>query len=645
MVKLTLSTLLALVAGIAGYLLTIDDVADAQLQTVMMQAVWLPTVGMAVMVGMLLSSSGVLIQTSLDNDFASPSTLGVASGALLGAVLSRVFIADADLMTVWAAACLGGAVLALIVLLVSRLIGGGQLPIVLVGMALGLGAGAIASVFLLYFEHETDGLFLWGSGQVLQSSAQPFETMVIPSVTMLLVTSVLLPKLSLLQLGEVHAQSLGMAVGRWRWLFLALAVGQAALATAMAGMIGFIGLMAPHLARYLSVSFRQGRSIRGIWLASLLVGALLVVMAEWSSRSLLFLGYRLPTGAFAALLGAPFFLVLLFGRSGQALAATEQQVIGLRPLIRLKPVWALTWLSLLLVATVWFWHPPAQSIGAQWVSNRLWLAGLAGFALAFGGTLLQTLFRNPLASPDISGVSTSAVLFIACLLVVFPGAGQIWLTVAGLVGALLVTLLLSWGIKRKLSVSQLALFGIVISAFTGTATHILLTFGSTTSSVTLMWLSGSTYGASLENIAPLAVACVLMLALSIPMLRRLDILPLGEVIPQVLGIALKPYRLLLLFIAAVLTAMAISSVGAISFVGLLAPHCARLLGLYRHNSLLPAAGMTGAILLIWADGIGRSLMPPSEIAAGLVVSILGSVYFLLLLLIGYRKQRFKPQEV
>ena len=96
---------------------------------------------------------------------------------------------------------------------------------------------------------------------------------------------------------------------------------------------------------------------------------------------------------------------------------------------------------------------------------------------------------------------------------------------------------------------------------------------------------------------------------------------------------------MLLGVAALLTAIAISTVGAISFVGLLAPHCARLLGLYRHVHLTPAAGLTGASLLIWADGVGRSVMPPSEIAAGLVVSILGSLYFLLLLLIGYRKQR------
>lgn len=640
MVKVWSFSLLALTLTVSGYLFSTSPVSDLTLAGVMMQTIWLPTVGMAIITGALLASSGLLIQTTLENEFASPSTLGVASGALLGAVLTRVFVPDSGLLMIWGAAFLGSVLVAMIVMLVSRLIGGGKLPVILVGMAIGLGAGAIASVFLLYFEHETDGLFLWGSGQVLQSSPEPLKTVWVPAIITLLLAAMVLPKLSLFQLGETHAHSLGIAVNRWRWLILSLAVAQSSLAIAIVGMVGFIGLMAPHLARYICVMNRMGRKVALLWGMSLVVGALLVIAAEWCSRSLLFLGYRLPTGAFAAFLGTPFFLVLLFGRSGRALAATEQQVVGLRPLVRLKPVWTLCILAFLLLLTILFWAEPPGALGSEWVLNRLWLAGLAGFALAFGGTLLQTLFNNPLASPDISGVSTSAVLLIACLLVVFPGAGQGWLMIAALAGALSVIGLLFWGINQQLSVSQLALFGIVISAFTGTATHILLTFGSATSSVTLMWLSGSVYGASADSILPLGATLAVALVMSVPLLRSLDVIPLGEVIPQVVGVALKPYRLLMLAVAGVLTAISISCVGAISFIGLLAPHCARLLGLYRHTHLIPAAGITGAILLIWADGLGRTLMPPSEIAAGLVVSILGSVYFLLLLLIGYRKTTF-----
>lgn len=639
-VKTISAALFILGLGVSGYLLTIHPVSDPVLKQIMLDSIWLPTVGIALLIGALLASSGMLIQVTLDNDFASPSTLGIASGALLGAVVTRVFIPESGLVLLWIAAFIGSVIISLAVLMISRLIGGGKLPVVLIGMAIGLGAGAVASVFLLYFEHETDGLFLWGSGQVLQSSAELIHSVSFPTLVILLLSGFILPKLALFQLGETHAHSLGLSVNRWRWLILLLAIAQAALATAIAGMIGFIGLMAPHLARYLSVNRKRGHTIVSLWILSLIIGALLVLLAEWCSRSLLFLGYRLPTGAFAALLGAPFFLMLLFGRSGRALAATEQQVIGLRPLLRWQPLRVMTILVVVLMATVIYWREPTGAMGAEWVTNRIGLAGLAGFALACGGVLLQTLFRNPLASPDISGVSTSAVLFIACLLVVFPGATQGWLTVVALLGALLVTGLLFWGIKQQLSVSQLALFGIVISAFTGTATHILLTFGSSTSAVTLMWLSGSTYGASLDSIIPLAITLVVSLLIAAPLLRSLDIMPLGESIPLVVGVPLKPYRLLMLAIAALLTAISISYVGAISFVGLLAPHCARLLGLYRHVMLIPAAGLIGASLLIWADGLGRSLMHPSEIAAGLVVSILGSLYFLLLLLIGYRKHRY-----
>nr|BBJ32541.1 iron ABC transporter [Alteromonas sp. K] len=652
-----LAMLSALGLGIWGYLATHPIIHDAELLAVMMQSIWVPTALMAVLTGALFASSGLLIQTTLDNDFASPSTIGIASGALLGAVLVRMLLPDATLYAVWLGAFSGAAFLSMLVLLVSRLIGGGKLPVILIGMALGLGAGAIASIFLIYFENQTDGLFIWGSGQVLQTSTSALETTALPMLALLFGSLLIIPKLSLFVLGDAHAKSLGLAVNRWRWLILFLAIAQASLATALVGMIGFVGLMAPHLARYLvhyskqrgskqkDNSTRQqiaSHTLFPHWLFTLVVGAMLVLFAEWCSRSLLFLGYRLPTGAFTALLGAPFFILLLLHRNGRALAATESQSIGIKPLLKARAGITLSVLFVLLVASVNYWLPASSTDeffqgSHTWTQHRILLAGLAGFGLACAGTLLQTLFRNPMASPDISGVSATSVLVIACLLVLFPAANQFLLSLASLIGAGVVVFLLSKGLKHQLSVSQVALIGITITAFAGTATHILLTFGSSTASVTLMWLTGTTYAASMDQLVPLISVLIIAALAIVPFLRDLDILPLGETIPGVLGIPVIKRNRWLLGIAALITAICVASVGAISFVGLLAPHCARLLGLYRHQHLLPAAGMTGAILLIWADGLGRTLLAPNEIAAGLVVSMLGSLYFLLLLLIGYRK--------
>lgn len=639
---------------LVGYLNTHPSIPDAALAASMLQYIWLPTAAMALLTGALFASSGFLIQTSLDNDFASPSTIGIASGALLGAVVVRVFVPDADFVGVWLGAFLGATTLSLLVLSISRLVGGGKLPIVLIGMALGLGTGALGSIFLLYFEHQTDGLFVWGSGQVLQTSDETVTAAAMPILLLLASTGLVLPKLSLLVLGDTHASRLGLAVQRWRRLALLLAIAQAATATAVVGLIGFVGLMAPHLARYLALlqtAMHRPASQPSLvpqWLLSLLVGALVVLAAEWCSRSALFLGYRLPTGAFTALLGTPFFVWLLLRQQGRALAATEQQKITFAPLLRLPPMAVLLGLVGLLVASVGYWLP-AFNLGidsasatafagsGMWITQRIALAGFAGFGLACAGTLLQTLFNNPMASPDISGVSAMSVLVIACLLLVFPAASTLAITIAALLGAGAVIALLGWGLQRQLSIAQVALLGITLTAFAGTATHILLTFGSTTASVTLMWLTGTTYGATSAQLLPLIALLIVCTAIITPFLRDLDVIPLGGTLAGSLGIAVARRNRLLLAVAALLTAICVANVGAISFVGLLAPHCARLLGLHKHQYLLPCAGLTGAILLIWADGLGRSLFAPNEIAAGLMVSILGCLYFLLLLLIGYRK--------
>ncbi|MGJ8645718.1 MAG: iron ABC transporter permease [Marinomonas colpomeniae] len=625
---------------LCGYLFFPPVISDQYLATAMFNNVWLPTALIALLTGALLGSSGLLIQTTLDNDFASPSTLGIAAGALLGAVLIRILIPEAGLNLVWAGALLGAILLSLAVLSVSQLIGGGKLPIVLIGMALGLSAGALSSLLIIYFENQMDGLFLWGSGQVLQTSTSTLHQTITPIVISLLLSLLILPKLALFLLGDTHAASLGLSVKPWRWAVLLLALIQAALATSIVGMIGFVGLMAPHMTRLLLGKCNSGgRNITLQWLLTLLIGAMLVLVAEWCSRSLLFLGYRLPTGAFTALLGAPYFVYLLFQRSGRILAATERQSIALKPLLHVSPAKILIGLFLFLLITLYICLEPFSNAGSVWINQRVLLAGLGGVGLACAGTLLQTLFKNPMASPDISGVSAFAILVIACVLVIYPAANQFMLVIASLIGAGMVIGLLSWGLKQQLSVSQLALFGIVITAFSGTATQILLTFGSSTASVTMMWLAGTTYGASVDRIVPLSMALVLAGIVILPYLRNLDLMPLGEILPRTLGVSLKGQRIILLVIAALLTAICVSSIGAISFIGLLAPHCARLLGLYRHIHLLPASAMTGAILLMYADNLGRNIMSPNEIPAGLMVSVIGSVYFLLLLFIAYRKKK------
>src|SRR5690606_17532533 len=145
------------------------------------------------------------------------------------------------------------------------------------------------------------------------------------------------------------------------------------------------------------------------------------------------------------------------------------------------------------------------------------------------------------------------------------------------------------------------------------------------------WLSGSTYGRTLPQVVPVAIALALVAPLAIAWHRRLDLMSLDEDAPRVLGLALGRDRLVALVGAAVVSAAAVSAIGVLGFVGLVAPHAARALVGGYHRRVLPVAALLGAALVSVADTVGRSVIAPGQIPAGLVTALLGAPYFLWLL--------------
>jgi len=268
---------------------------------------------------------------------------------------------------------------------------------------------------------------------------------------------------------------------------------------------------------------------------------------------------------------------------------------------------------------------------------RMAVAVMAGFALGMAGCALQALFRNPMASPDISGATSASVLCIILALQIWPDASRIDLFLFALVGAAIVVCILFTAMHFQLRVSQLALLGIAISAWCGTIASMVLTFGSSSASITVLWLTGTTYGADAQIgwllTAVTLPCCLALLALA----RHLDLFTLGENWGLHLGQPLMKLRLLIILLVVFLTAAAVAAVGAIAFVGLLSPHILRLMGQTRHWVLLIGSGLVGAWLLLLADGLGRTLLAPFEIASGILVSIIGGLYFICLILLGYKR--------
>lgn len=260
------------------------------------------------------------------------------------------------------------------------------------------------------------------------------------------------------------------------------------------------------------------------------------------------------------------------------------------------------------------------------------LSILVGISLALSGTILQGVLRNPLASPDVIGITKGANLAACITIIVFPSSSVNALPIAAFFGSLLVTLLLFLFVyRRQVQPITLTLTGIACGAICDAGIQYLIFKHPININAALVWLTGSIWGRGWDEVEGIFPWLVVLVPLTLLCAPKLDVLSLGEDVATSLGEQVKKIRLLLVFLAAGLVAVAVAVVGAIGFVGLLAPHIARRLVGVQHRILLPSSGLIGAILVLCADMIGRTVMAPIELPAGLVTAIIGAPYFLYLL--------------
>ncbi len=266
---------------------------------------------------------------------------------------------------------------------------------------------------------------------------------------------------------------------------------------------------------------------------------------------------------------------------------------------------------------------------------RLLMAFMVGGALAVAGLLLQTIVRNPLASPDVMGVtggaSAAAVWFMT---VAATSVSALWLPLAamsgGLAGGGLVYLLSR---KNGLSSTRLILIGIGIAAIMTACTTLLLVFSPLSSAMSAyVWLTGSVYGARWHEVGYLALWLLPAMLALLWVARSLQVSELGEPLSTGLGVAVERMRLILLLLSVYLAGAAIAYAGALGFVGLISPHLARRLADRSGPERVIVTALVGSILVMSADLIGRVAFLPLDLPAGVFVSAVGAPYFLYLLL-------------
>ncbi|WP_078509368.1 iron chelate uptake ABC transporter family permease subunit, partial [Streptomyces viridosporus] len=269
---------------------------------------------------------------------------------------------------------------------------------------------------------------------------------------------------------------------------------------------------------------------------------------------------------------------------------------------------------------------------------RVLAALLAGAALALAGTLVQAVTRNPLAEPSVLGVSGGGALGAVVLVTTVPVAGT-WDVAGAAFAGSAVTAVVVFGLAGRGGFGQNRLVLVGIGTATATTALISLLIVLTdpfNATKALTWLSGSTYGRTLPDVLPLAVVLAAGVAVAAVRHRELDLVSLDEDTPRLLGLHLGRGRLGFLVLSVLLTATAVAAAGTIGFVGLVAPHAARALVGRRHTRVVPVALLLGAVLVCAADLLGRTVIAPAQLGAGLMTAVIGTPYFLHVLVRGRR---------
>ena len=630
---LPLLTLLLLIINVEYYLSTQNSGSPLPSDLITPRALlfhysYLPRVVVAVLAGAALGAAGWLCQILLKNPLAEPATLGIASGAQLGLTLAT--LGGGTLWLTQGLSVAGALLAALIIFLLSLRQQLSPLTLLLSGLVIGLFCSALQQGLTLFHHEQLQNLFIWGSGNLAQNDWSVAGTL-LPGLSLALLLILLSAKgLNLLRLSDEVVNSLGGRSQQLRLWGLLLVTLLAGWTISQTGLIGFIGLFAPQICRL----FPRQRFVVDL-LRVAAFGALILLCCDQVSLLAERAGMSITAGNVSAILGIPLMLVII----ARARFINLPSLATARRRVRSVAGWQ-WWVLLLMLAALlspglvrtpegWLFSWP-DSDGYRW--PRALLSASCGGLLALGGAILQRLTGNPLASPEVLGVNSGAACGVVLVLLFLPFSGPALLFPAALAGAMLsLMVILLFSLGRGAASSRILLAGTALSALSAAIISLLLASGAPNASRIISWLSGSAWGTrpleAISGCATLAVALPISLLFS----RWLTILPLGRPVAASLGISLPRVTTLLLLFCAVLSACATLLMGPMSFIGLLAPQLIRGIGVRHLQYALPLTVGAGAVLMLAADTLGRLVIWPFEIPAGVIAVLLGTPVFVYLL--------------
>ncbi|TNM61574.1 Fe(3+)-hydroxamate ABC transporter permease FhuB [Aliirhizobium smilacinae] len=589
----------------------------------------LPRMFVALLAGGALAFAGTIFQQLLKNPLAEPSTLGILSGAQLAITLMTLSTVTVSAFQRDIAALIGGLAAVAIVSGLTRKTGFAPMTLLLCGLVISFSAGS-ASVILALFHHEyLRGVFIWGSGSLIQNDYANAIALAVRFIIFVPVLLLFQRPLAIAGLDDANARSLGLSLTSMRALVLIIATILTALVVARVGVVAFVGIAASHVARMAGARTLNERLLWGA-----LIGALLLLLADGIVLVSAPVIGDVPTGTITAIAGALLMLALLKsvpssidqftpidGRNSTS--RTSGSVLVLVCIV------TLTFVAILSLTEQMFTHglDPWGLFTGRW--PRVLTSASAGAMLAMAGAITQAITRNPMASPEGLGVSGGAGLGIIAAFFFGGMASPLMPIAGGILGAILsFSLVLTVARRRSYATGPVLLGGIAVGALATAIMSLIVASGDPRASYILAWTMGPTFRAT-GIVALIASSLALIGFVVFPLFRRwIEVLPLGDGTARALGVNPRRSRGVLLLFVATLTGIATLVVGPLSFVGMMAPHIARMAGARGQTRIVLAATTIGATLMIAADWLGRTADFPYEIPAGVIAAFIGGPYFL-----------------
>lgn len=640
------------VLGMLGVLVVISSVAlvstqwaypvhelfahDAPLIQLAKQYEIIATMMVALLAGGILSVASLLLQQIIGNTLASDTTLAVGSGANMTMMLVALFLPNLGLYGSFWVAMMGALLSIGATFLLSLRSNFNPITLMLSGLMINILLYAIANLLLIFFSEMSLGLMMWSGGILTQSSLDTTYHLGIIAVASSLALMPLIKPLTLMGLDDSTAKSLGVSVQKIRLISVMLVAIMVATVVSQLGVLSFAGLAGATLANALSIHHVGRRLAVGFVAGGLLLWLTSNVSALLSAKFSLII----PAGAMSGILGAPIIIYLILKQKNQHINDDAPISIPKR-----KPINVLAYLALLVVITIMALTITPHALGfgfnadmaliGEFRLSRTLGALSVGAMLAIAGTLLQRLTQNPMASPEVLGVSGGSALGVVAFFVIGSWLGlahsNTFIIAGGVLGALAVLGVILW-LSSRLSHGHLLLVGVAISALTTGVMTLLRLSGDPRLQTILTWLSGSTYHLNLGTAMMLCVCLMMSVIITLVLSKTVQLISLGDEVARGRGVSVRFFYGLLLFIIAILSAIATLAMGPLSFVGLVVPHLAISMGATTLTAQLRLSALLGAMLLVVADYVGRYVIFPYEIPAGTLSAIVGAGYFVYLTL-------------